>query len=120
MKSGASATQVFPDTWQPATYYGRDSQDISAQILDQAFRLPNAESTQYAGFTADNGNYVVIAVSDVKQGSVEDVEPEMRDGLVSNLTRLNGRVEMAAFLNTLRSEADIEIYESRVTSSEEE
>tara|TARA_R100000687_G_scaffold27884_1_gene23606 strand:+ start:1269 stop:3161 length:1893 start_codon:yes stop_codon:yes gene_type:complete len=120
LKSGASATQVFPDTWQPATYYGRDSQDISAQILDQAFRLPNAESTQYAGFTADNGNYVVIAVSDVKQGSVEDVEPEMRDGLVSNLTRLNGRVEMAAFLNTLRSEADIEIYESRVTSSEEE
>ena len=120
LKSGASATQVFPDTWQPSTYYGRDSQDISAQILDQAFRLPNAESTQYAGFTADNGNYVVIAVSDVKQGSVEDVEPEMRDGLVSNLTRLNGRVEMAAFLNTLRSEADIEIYESRVTSSEEE
>ena len=120
LKSGASATQVFPDTWQPATYYGRDSQDISAQILDQAFRLPNAESTQYAGFTADNGNYVVIAVSDVKQGSVEDVEPEMRDGLVSNLTRLSGRVEMAAFLNTLRSEADIEIYESRVTSSEEE
>ncbi|MDX1749165.1 MAG: SurA N-terminal domain-containing protein [Methylophaga sp.] len=120
LKSGASASQVFPDTWQPATYYGRDSQDISAQILDQAFRLPNAESTQYAGFTADNGNYVVIAVSNVKQGSVEDVEPEMRDGLVSNLTRLNGRVEMAAFLNTLRSEADIEIYESRVTSSEEE
>jgi len=120
LESGASATEVFPDTWQPATYYGRDSQEISAQILDQAFRLPNSESTQYAGFTTENGNYVVIAVSDVKQGSVEDVEPEMRDGLVSNLTRLNGRVEMAAFLNTLRSEADIEIYESRVTSSEEE
>ena len=120
LQSGAPATEVFPDTWQPAAYYGRDSQDISAQILDQAFRLPNSESTQYAGFTTENGNYVVIAVSDVKQGSVEDVEPEMRDGLVSNLTRLNGRVEMAAFLNTLRSEADIEIYESRVTSSEEE
>ena len=120
LESGASGTEVFPDTWQPAAYYGRDSQDISAQILDQAFRLPNSESTQYAGFTTENGNYVVIAVSDVKQGAVEDVEPEMRDGLVSNLTRLNGRVEMAAFLNTLRSEADIEIYESRVTSSEEE
>lgn len=82
--------------------------------------MPNADSTQYAGFTADNGNYIVVAVSDVKQGTTDDIEPEIRDGLVSNLTRLNGRAEMAAFISALRSEAKIEIYESRITSTEQE
>jgi len=120
LQSGVSANDVFPDNWQSAAFYGRDSENISAQILNQAFTLPNSESTQYAGFTADNGNYVVIAVSDVRQGSVDDIEPEVRDGLVSNLTRLNGSAEMAAFLGALRSEAKIKIYESRVTSTDEE
>ncbi|MAK67543.1 MULTISPECIES: SurA N-terminal domain-containing protein [unclassified Methylophaga] len=120
LKSGAPANEVFVDNWQPAAFYSRDSQNISAQILNQAFTLPNAESTQYAGFTADNGNYVVVAVSDVQQGAIDDIEPEVRDGLVSNLTRLNGSAEMAAFLSALRSEAKIKIYESRVTSADEE
>ena len=120
LKSGAPANEVFVDNWQPAAFYSRDSQNISAQILNQAFTLPNAESTQYAGFTADNGNYVVVAVSDVQQGAIDDIEPEVRVGLVSNLTRLNGSAEMAAFLSALRSEAKIKIYESRVTSADEE
>ncbi|MDO8825232.1 SurA N-terminal domain-containing protein [Methylophaga sp.] len=120
LKAGKPGEEVFPEAWQAAAFYGRDSQQISAQILNQAFTLPNTGSTQYAGFTADNGNYVVVAVSDVKQGDTENIEPEVRDGLVSNLNRLNGRAEMAAFINTLRSEAKITIYESRVTSSEDQ
>ncbi|MCL5974233.1 MAG: peptidyl-prolyl cis-trans isomerase, partial [Gammaproteobacteria bacterium] len=120
LKAGTPAEEVFPDTWQAAAFYGRDSQEISAQILNQAFTLPNTGSTQYAGFTADNGNYVVVAVSEVKQGAIENIEPEVRDGLVANLNRLNGRAEMAAFINALRSEAKITIYESRVTSTEDE
>ncbi|WP_417550402.1 SurA N-terminal domain-containing protein [Methylophaga sp.] len=120
LKSGTPAIEVFPDTWKEAAFYGRDSQDISAQILNQAFTLPNASAAQYAGFTAENGNYIVVAVSDVKQGSTDQIDPEVRDGLVSNLTRLNGRAEMAAFVSSLRSEAKIKIYESRITSTEEE
>jgi peptidyl-prolyl cis-trans isomerase D len=120
LKAGTPAEEVFPDTWQAAAFYGRDSQEISAQILNQAFTLPNTGSTQYAGFTADNGNYVVVAVSEVKQGATDNIEPEVRDGLVANLNRLNGRAEMAAFINALRSEAKITIYESRVTSTEDE
>lgn len=120
LKSGTSSSEVFPDAWQAAAYYSRDSQEISAQILNQAFSLPNTGSTEYAGFTADNGNYVVIAVSDVREGEAEEMSPEVRDGLTANLNRLNGNVEMAAFLDALRSEAKITIYESRVTSNEEE
>ncbi|THF68515.1 MAG: parvulin peptidyl-prolyl isomerase [Methylophaga nitratireducenticrescens] len=120
LKAGTPAEEVFPDSWQAAAFYGRDSQEISAQILNQAFTLPNTGSAQYAGFTADNGNYVVVAVSEVKQGDTDNIEPEVRDGLVSNLIRLNGRAEMAAFINALRSEAKITIYESRVTSTEDE
>lgn len=120
LKSGTSASEVFPDAWQAAAYYSRDSQEISAQILNQAFSLPNTGSTEYAGFTADNGNYVVIAVSDVREGEAEEMSPEVRDGLTANLNRLNGNVEMSAFLDALRSEAKITIYESRVTSNEEE
>ncbi len=62
----------------------------------------------------------MVAVSDVQQGAIDDIEPEVRDGLVSNLTRLNSSAEMAAFLSALRSEAKIKIYESRVTSADEE
>lgn len=120
LKTGIPAIEVFPDTWQAAAFYGRNSQEISAQILNQAFTLPNAGTTEYAGFTAENGNYIVIAMSDVKQGSADDIEPEVRDSLATNLSRLNGSAETAAFVRALRSEAKIKIYESRIKSTEEE
>ncbi|HCD06511.1 MAG TPA: parvulin peptidyl-prolyl isomerase, partial [Methylophaga sp.] len=41
LKSGAPANEVFVDNWQPAAFYSRDSQNISAQRLNQAFTLPN-------------------------------------------------------------------------------
>jgi len=119
LKSGSSAVELFADNWHEAAFYGRDSQEISAQILNQAFALPNTEATQYAGFTAENGNYVVVAVTDVKDGDSDSIEPEMHDSLMANLNRLNSTAETGAFLSALRDEAKIKIYDSRINSSEE-
>lgn len=119
MKAGASGAEVFSDNWYDAAFYGRDSQEVSAQILNQAFALPSAKTTQYAGFTAENGNYVLVAVSDVKEGDSENISAELRASLAANMSRLNSTAEAGAFLSALRNEAKIKIYDSRINSSEE-
>lgn len=119
MKAGGSGAEVFSGNWYEAAFYGRDSQEVSAQILNQAFALPNTQATQYAGFTAETGNYVVVAVSDVRDGDSDNIGSELRASLAANLNRLNSTAEAGAFLSALRNEAKIKIYDSRISSSEE-
>ncbi len=119
MKAGGSGAEVFSGNWYEAAFYGRDSQEVSAQILNQAFALPNTQATQYAGFTAETGNYVVVAVSDVRDGDSDNIGSELRASLAANLNRLNSTAEAGAFLSALRNAAKIKIYDSRISSSEE-
>ncbi len=109
LKDGAEA-QTLLENWQPAAFYGRDSEAVSQQILQRAFEMQKPESqAQYTGFTADNGNYVVIKLTDVKSGQTADVEAEERQSIQEQLQQMMSNAELQAFIASLRADADIEI-----------
>jgi peptidyl-prolyl cis-trans isomerase D len=112
LKSGAAAESVFSDnSWHASQSYGRSDKEMSAQILKRAFSLAKPDSeAQYAGFTATNGNYIVIMIDAVHDGNPSEVTTEERDGLRSQLARVNGDSELQAFIDSLRAEANIEIF----------
>jgi peptidyl-prolyl cis-trans isomerase D len=112
LKSGAVAESVFSDnSWHISQAYGRTDKEMSAQILKRAFALAKPDSeAQYAGFTATNGNYIVIKVEAVHDGNPNEATTEERDGLRSQLARVNGDSELQAFIDSLRADANIEIF----------
>ena len=112
LKSGGSAETLFEEnSWHEAQLYSRTSSEVSNQVLQQAFSLskPSGEA-QFTGFTASNGNYIVVKVTAVHDGNPSDASEEDRDGLKSYLARSNGASELQAFIDSLEYDADIEIY----------
>lgn len=116
IKKGTAAETVFEQSqWQPAAFYSRDSDEISAQVLDHAFAMPRSQQQAVSGFTAENGNYIVVVLSAVKDGADSDATDDQKQALTSNLTRLNASSELTAFIASLREAADIEIFEDRIS-----
>ena len=112
LKSGATAESMFTEnSWYASQAYGRTDKEMSSQVLERAFAMakPNNEP-QYTGFTATNGNYIVIKVDAVHAGNPADASAEERDGLRSQLARINGDSELQAFIASLREEAKIEVF----------
>ncbi|OUR63524.1 parvulin peptidyl-prolyl isomerase [Methylophaga sp. 42_25_T18] len=112
LKSGATAESVFSESnWHTSQTYRRTEEEVSAQVLERAFSMakPTSES-QYSGFTATNGNYIVIKLEGVHAGNPSAVSVEERDGLKTQLARITGESELQAFIDSLRAEASIEVF----------
>ena len=117
IENGSAADSVFDASqWQAAKFYGRDSEEVSYQVLAHAFAMPYGESQSVSGFTAENGNYIVVILTDVRDGSDADATEEQRQGMTMNLARLNANSEFESFVASLREAADIEIFEDRIAS----
>ena len=111
LKAGDNSESLFADKlWFDVKSYSRTNEEVSAQVLQQAFSMarPNERAT-ITGFTAQNGNYIVVKVTGVNNGEPSDASSEERDGLKSFLVRANGAGELQAFIDSLRDDADIEI-----------
>ncbi len=120
IKDGTAAESVFDDSqWQPAKFYGRDSDGISEQVLEHAFAMPRSQQQSVSGFTAENGNYIVVVLNDVKDGADSAATDEQKEALSANLARLNANSAIEAFIDSLREEAEIEIFEDRIASTPE-
>ncbi len=112
MKSGETNEALFSESdWHDTQAYSRASSEISAQILEQAFRLPEptANSAEFTGFSASNGNYIVVKVSGVTDGNPAEATAEDRDGLEAYLVKTEGSSQVQAFIESLKADADIKI-----------
>lgn len=112
MKSGETSESLFSENdWYDTQVYSRASSEISAQILEHAFRLPQptANSAEFTGFSASNGNYIVVKVTGVTEGNPAEVTDEDRDGLESYLVKTEGSSQVQAFIDSLKADADIKI-----------
>ncbi|MDT8311979.1 MAG: SurA N-terminal domain-containing protein [Methylophaga sp.] len=120
INDGAAAATVFDESqWQPAKFYSRDSDAISEQVLQHAFAMPRSQQQSVSGFIAENGNYIVVVLSDIKDGVDSDASDDQKQALTANLARLNANSEIEAFIASLRETADIEIFEDRIARTPE-
>lgn len=112
LKSGATAESTFTeDNWHASQSYGRVDTEMSTQILKRAFSIAKpASEAQFSGFTATNGNYIIIKINAVADGKPSDATEEERDGLKSHLARVSGESELQAFIDSLKADATIEIF----------
>ncbi|PHS26575.1 MAG: parvulin peptidyl-prolyl isomerase [Methylophaga sp.] len=115
IKAGESASNLFNEgSWQSEQLVSRASTTVNRQILEQVFSTPRPEKeNKYAGFTADNGNYIVVQLSAVLEGdAIPDHYPQKEnDNLQAYLVSTYSESELRAFVASLKESADIEIYE---------
>jgi len=114
LKEGAEGSSLFSGSnWFPAQYYARVEAEVSNQVLTHAFSTPKPSGVeaQYSGFTANNGNYIVLKISGVEEGKPETASDDERAGLESQLSKITGDSELKAVIKSLREEADIEIFD---------
>lgn len=109
LESGADAQNLL-DNWQAAAFHGRDSEALSAQILQRAFAMPQPGSeAQYAGFSADNGNYVLIKLTAVENGDPAAASEEERKAARQQIEQMQANAQLQAFISSLRADANIKI-----------
>ncbi|MCX4188557.1 SurA N-terminal domain-containing protein [Methylophaga sp. OBS4] len=109
LKSGATAETLLSN-WQAPAFYARNSKEISTQILQHAFSMPKpGAEPQFQGFTANNGNYVLVKLTGVENGDPADVAQQEQQALKAQLARIQANAELQAFIDSLRAEANIKI-----------
>lgn len=116
IRNGIDPMTVFDASqWQEAAFYSRDSDNISDQVLQHAFAMPRRQEQSVSGFTAENGNFIVVVLTAVQDGADEEATQAQKDSLTDSLQQLNGNSELEAFMASLREAADIEIFEDRIS-----
>jgi len=114
LKQGTDVSNLLQN-WQETEFYGRDSDNVSIQILQRAFAMPKPDATaQFAGFTANNGNYILIKLTAVEEGKPADVKPQDQQALKKQLAQVHANAEVQAFIKSLRADADIEILDKEL------
>ncbi|MGH8160259.1 MAG: SurA N-terminal domain-containing protein [Rhodanobacter sp.] len=89
----------------------RQSTDVPAPLLTQAFLLPHpaAGKPQFAEVDMKDGSYALLAVDKVQDGDLSKVPPEQRDSLRQQMTQAYGAEATRELLELLRANAKIKI-----------
>ncbi len=91
----------------------RNATDPDRAIVSAAFSIQPAEAgaVTYDGRQLANGDFVIIALEETKQGSLEDMPKAAQEQAWRALSRVYGETEGNAFLSALREQAVIQIPE---------
>jgi peptidyl-prolyl cis-trans isomerase D len=89
----------------------RNASEPDPEIVTAAFSMqaPTVGGTAYEGLATRNGDYVIIALQQVKDGSLSDLPEAARKQAWRSLSRLQGETELAAVMNALKQQAVIQI-----------
>ncbi len=111
LQAGSEATSLFKTgQWHPEAVIERSATALDRFILDKVYAMPKPTSSAvYQGLTASNGDYVVVKLTAVIEGDIEDASAQDRAGLAAYLERSYGDSALEAFLASLKADADIEI-----------
>lgn len=83
---------------------------VDFAVRQKVFELPASDATVYDSVNKDNGNAVVVALSEVVKGKREDMPKEQIDIMRSQLARQNAMAEYAAYQSKLVSDSKIKVY----------
>jgi peptidyl-prolyl cis-trans isomerase D len=90
---------------------GRNAAEYPAPVVAKAFTLdaPADGKPVYTGFALPEGDYVILALNEVKQGDLASLPEGTRKQAWREFSRIQGAAEMAAVQETLRMQATIVI-----------
>ena len=97
--------------WSGESERLRASTDADASITSSVFRMARPASGQYVygGTVSASGDFVVVALKEVIDGSISDEDEEQRKAVKRNLEVEAGRASYDAVVRTLRDNADVVI-----------
>jgi peptidyl-prolyl cis-trans isomerase D len=106
LEDTAGAAQVGV---QQTGLIGRNADTHPAAVVAKAFTLDNPGDGEpvYAGFAVPSGDYVILALDEVKQGDLATLPEGARKQAWREFSRILGNAEMAALQQTLRKQANI-------------
>jgi peptidyl-prolyl cis-trans isomerase D len=89
----------------------RNAAEPVDEVVAAAFAAPEPESDQpaYYGTQTIAGDYIIVALEEVKAGDYSSLPAMAQEQLWSNLNRVQGAAEMAAVLSILKEQASIVI-----------
>ena len=92
----------------------RNSFTVNREIVTKAFGMPRPTALpELTTITLDNGTFVLLELNQVNSGAVDSLEQDELDALTETLSTGLGSSNFEAFLNNLRSNADIQTREVR-------
>jgi peptidyl-prolyl cis-trans isomerase D len=107
-----SIAKEYSYPWQVILASKRTNSDANQEIVNAAFKLPTINESQKAVdlMQKANGDYVVLTVSNVKDGDLAENQLEANT-LKSFVARASGIDEFDIFQAGLRDQADVDIYQ---------
>ena len=87
----------------------RNSFTVNREIVTKAFAMPRPTALpELTTITLDNGTFVLLELNQVNSGAVDSLEQDELDALTETVASGLGSSDFEAFLNNLRSNADIQ------------
>ena len=107
----ASVAEAESQEVQTTELITRNASEPAAPVVAAAFAAPEPESDQpaYHGMMSTSGDYIIVALEEVKAGDFSGLPAMAQEQLWSNLNKVQGAAEMAAVLSDLKSQASIDI-----------
>lgn len=94
---------------------GRNEAGLARDLLTAAFAAPAPDDRpSIDGLQLANGDYAVYAVHSINPGDLNSLTAQERVQRRQQLARLNGNLELAAYIDKLRQEASIRINEEQL------
>ena len=100
---------------KPALELGRDSKDVPGEILQTLFKMPRPEGDGqvYALTALDSGDYAVIALQQVIDGSDDGLSDEDKSKLKASMQRTSGETNSDHLIENMRDRSDIVMPEEK-------
>ncbi len=95
--------------WTQLDAVERTDQRVNPAISEQVFSLPKPEanSTRVKGLTLDTGEYVVVELQSVVDGTMEDMEEGEEASLRNFISQQSSALDFAGFMTSLENKAQI-------------
>ncbi len=115
LEAGGDVTAMAAEQaaeWNETALVKRNDNSVNHEILNAAFRMakPAEGETKWRGLKLANGDYAIIALYQVKDGDLSNIDETVRTALKDRLERSRSQSEGAYLVDSLKQQAKIVEY----------
>lgn len=115
LEAGSDVTAMAAEQtaeWNETALIKRNDNSVNHEILNAAFRMakPAEGETKWRGLKLANGDYAIIALYQVKDGDLSNIDETVRTALKDRLERSRSQSEGAYLVDSLKQQAKIVEY----------